>query len=64
MEVSGQLKALDGLCLWKEQPVHNGNNAAWVQDIVEKIKIFTSTRHKILIFTDLQGENGGTVEYL
>jgi hypothetical protein len=48
----------------KEQPVHIGNNAAWVQDTVEEIKVFTSTRYNILIFTDLQGENGGTVEYL
>jgi hypothetical protein len=38
MEVSGQLKPLDGLCPGKGQPVHIGNNAAWVQDIVEKIK--------------------------
>jgi hypothetical protein len=25
--------------------------------LLEKIKIFTSTRHKSLILTDLQGEN-------
>jgi hypothetical protein len=39
MEVSGQLSAQGGLCPGKEQPVHIGNNAAWVKDIMEKIKI-------------------------